>query len=104
MKNFLLITLILFGFYSCSCEGITKKAAKKSTEIALDVIEGATEAISERGEKIGENLTDAAGNVAKGSARSIDKLLNEHRGKSFGTYTCSGAGWFGRRNLFRIYR
>jgi hypothetical protein len=78
-KNLFILMLVLPLLYALnSCEGCTKKIAKKTTEAALDVIEGASEAIHERGDKIGEKITDAAGNVAQGAGRSIARQLDEH--------------------------
>jgi cell shape-determining protein MreC len=50
-----------------ACEGCARKAAKKVTNVGLSVLEGVTEAVSERGDTIAEKLTDAAGNVAQGA-------------------------------------
>lgn len=61
-----------------SCEGCVRKVAKKATAIGLSAVEGASEAISEHGEAVGEKATDALGSMAKGAGRSLDKLLGEH--------------------------
>lgn len=80
----LIITLILtssvlISFNSCS--GCVKKTSKKVTELGLDAVEGVSEAIDERGDKIGEKVTDAAGSLAEGVGKSLDRQLNEHAEK-----------------------
>ena len=61
-----------------SCEGCAKKAAKKTTSIGLSVIEGISEAVSEKGDQVSEKAADALGSIAEGAGRSINKQLDEH--------------------------
>jgi len=61
-----------------SCEGCAKKTEKKTTAIGLSLIEGISEAVSEKGDQVSEKATDALGVVAEGVGRSINKQLDEH--------------------------
>ncbi len=44
----------------------------------MSVVEGAIEAIDEKGEHLAEKVTDVAGKAALGIGKSLDKQLNEH--------------------------
>lgn len=61
-----------------SCSGCVKEASKKLTEVGLDAVEGISEAVDEHGAKVGEKATDAAGKLAQGVGRSLDKQMDEH--------------------------
>lgn len=61
-----------------SCSGCVKKASKKVTETGIEAIEGVAEAVDEHGARIGEKTTDAAGKLAEGVGRSLDRQMNEH--------------------------
>ena len=70
----LIASCLLFA----SCESCVKQASKKATELGMSAIEGITEAIDEHGEKLAEKVTDAAGTIALGVGKSLDRQLNEH--------------------------
>lgn len=83
MKKLILVfvtTSLAIGLFS-SCSGCVKEATKKVTETGLEVIEGAAEAVDEHGARVGEKTTDAAGKVAEGVGRSLNRQLNEHATK-----------------------
>jgi len=86
MKKITIISIILsfaiIGLYT-SCSGCVKKAAKSVTETGLDAVEGIAEAVDEHGARVGEKATDAAGKLAEGVGRSLDRQLNEHAEKVF---------------------
>ena len=73
MVGFAAITLAL-----TSCEGCVKKMAKGTVELGMSAIEGAAEAIDERGNRVAEKATDALGKVAEGVGKSLDRQLDEH--------------------------
>ncbi|MBK5722986.1 hypothetical protein JGH11_19130, partial [Dysgonomonas sp. Marseille-P4677] len=64
-----------------SCSGCVKKASKKLTETGLDAVEGISEAVDEHGARVGEKATDAAGKLAEGVGRSLDRQMDEHAEK-----------------------
>lgn len=68
--------LLSLSFYSC--ESCTKQAAKKATNIGFSLLDGVSEAVSERGEEVSEKAADALGVVAKGVGKSIERQLDEH--------------------------
>jgi len=70
--SFAIITLF------SSCSGCVKKAAKEVAETGISAIEGVAEAVDEHGARVGEKTTDAAGKVAEGVGRSLDRQMNEH--------------------------
>lgn len=70
-------TAMLFS----SCSGCVKRTTKELTKTGLDAIEGISEAVDEHGERVGEKATDAAGKLAQGVGRSLDKQMNEHAEK-----------------------
>lgn len=78
---FLSVAASLFIGLLSSCSGCVKKTAKKLTETSLEAIEGVAEAVDEHGVRIGEKTTDAAGKLAEGVGRSLDRQLNEHAEK-----------------------
>ncbi len=57
---------------------LCKKVSKSVTELGLDAVEGVAEAVDEHGAKVAEKATDAAGTLAEGVGRSLDRQLNEH--------------------------
>lgn len=61
-----------------SCSGCVKKAAKEVTEAGISAVEGVAEAVDEHGARIGEKATDAAGKLAEGIGKSLDRQMNEH--------------------------
>lgn len=69
-------TILALGLSSCS--GCVKKISKKTTELGIEAVEGVVEAVDEHGERIGQKTTDAAGKVAVGVGRSLEKQLDEH--------------------------
>ncbi|MBB4035123.1 hypothetical protein GGR21_001012 [Dysgonomonas hofstadii] len=84
-KSLILLTILslsIIGLFS-SCSGCVKKAAKSATETGLEAIEGISEAVDEHGARVGEKATDAAGKLAEGVGRSLDRQLNEHAEKVF---------------------
>jgi len=75
----IIIIVAVFSFATLtSCEGCAKKAAKKTTSIGLSVIEGISEAVSEKGNQVSEKAADALGVIVEGAGRSISKQLDEH--------------------------
>ncbi|MDH6308680.1 hypothetical protein M2451_001246 [Dysgonomonas sp. PFB1-18] len=64
-----------------SCSGCVKKATKSVTELGISAVEGVAEAVDEHGERVSEKAADAAGKVAVGVGRSLDKFLDEHAEK-----------------------
>lgn len=74
--NLLLVSILVLLF--TSCEGCVKSTTKKITNVGLSVVEGAIEAIDEKGEHLSEKVTDVAGKAALGIGKSLDKQLNEH--------------------------
>ena len=77
--SLIIFTAIVAGATTLSsCESCAKKTAKKTTEIGLSVIEGISEAVSEKGDQVSEKAADALGVVAEGAGRSISKQLDEH--------------------------
>ena len=82
MKNIFVILYILTVVLAVSaCEGCTKNAAKKVTNLGLSALEGVAEVLAERGDTLGQKLIDATGQVAQGAGRSLDRQLNEHAEK-----------------------
>jgi hypothetical protein len=75
---FLPVLSIILALSFNSCEGCVKKVTKKATNVTISAVEGVVEAVDERGEELAEKTTDAAGKVAVGTGRSLDKLINEH--------------------------
>jgi len=78
----IILSLLVIGLFS-SCSGCVKKAAKSVTETGLDAVEGIAEAVDEHGARVGEKATDAAGKLAEGVGRSLDRQLDEHAEKVF---------------------
>lgn len=74
-------TLFVSSLLLSSCSGCVKKISKKTTEYAIEAVDGITEVVDEQGERIGEKTTDAAGKVVVGIGRSLEKQLNEHATK-----------------------
>lgn len=64
-----------------SCSGCVKSTTKKITELGIEAAEGVAEAVDEHGARIGEKATDAAGKVAEGVGKSLERQLNEHAEK-----------------------
>jgi hypothetical protein len=64
-----------------SCSGCVKKASKKIKETGIEALEGVAEAVDEHGARIGEKTTDAAGKLAEGIGRSLDRQMDEHAEK-----------------------
>lgn len=58
--------LILLPVISCS----TRDSSKKVTEKTLDVIDGISDALKDRGEETGEKAADGLGEVGKGVGKS----------------------------------
>lgn len=78
-QSILILTILIFSSsLFTSCESCVKQTAKKATEIGISAVEGITEALDEHGEKLAEKITDAAGTIALGVGRSLDRQLNEH--------------------------
>ncbi|NDV68374.1 hypothetical protein [Dysgonomonas sp. 25] len=86
-KALLFLSSIVLGallFNSCSKSSIkekAKEATKTVTEVGMSAAEGIAEAIDENGAQLAEKTTDAAGSLALGAGRSIDRQLNEHATK-----------------------
>ena len=78
LQMYVIATMIMAIFLFSSCESCVQKAAKKATDLSLSAIEGISESLNEHGERIGEKATDAAGKLAVGVGRSLDRQLNEH--------------------------
>lgn len=57
---------------------LTKRASKFVAEKALDVVDGLSEAVEERGQETSEKLTKAAGNVAAGTAEGVAETMDKH--------------------------
>lgn len=77
IKKWLIITggfLFLLPVISCSI----KDSSKKVTEKTLDVIDGISDALKDRGEKTGEKASDGLGEVGKGIGKSLGKFLSEN--------------------------
>ena len=66
--------LLLLSVTSCS----TRESSKKVTEEALEVIDGISDALKDRGKETGEKATDGLGEVGKGVGKSLGKLLTEN--------------------------
>lgn len=82
MKRFAFLILAVGVVYTfTSCESCVKSASKKITKIGMSAVEGVTEAVDEKGEELAEKTTDAAGKVAVGLGRSLEKQLDEHAAK-----------------------
>ena len=78
-RNYLCLLVIIIGCISLySCESCAKKTSKKITEIGISAIEGVAEAIQERGDTLGQLLTNASGEVLEGVGRSLNRQLEEH--------------------------
>jgi len=84
MKKTIILSFIT-GFAAIalfnSCSGCVKEASKKVTETGIEALEGVAEAVDEHGARIGEKTTDAAGKLAEGVGRSLDRQMNEHAEK-----------------------
>ena len=59
-------------------QSLTKRASKFVAEKALDVVDGLSEAVEERGQETSEKLTKAAGNVAAGTAEGMAETMDKH--------------------------
>ncbi|MFV0418368.1 MAG: hypothetical protein ACK5KT_06530 [Dysgonomonas sp.] len=79
-KVFLFSVAASFAFITLfsSCSGCVKKASKKVAETGMSVVEGVAEAVDEHGSRVGEKATDAAGKLAEGIGRSLDRQMEEH--------------------------
>lgn len=79
MRQCILIACgVLLSLSFNSCESCTKQAAKKATNIGFSLLDGVSEAVSERGEQVSEKAADALGVVAKGVGKSLERQLDEH--------------------------
>lgn len=59
---------------ACSLRESSKDAASKT----LDIVDGISDALKERGKESGENTADGLGEVGKGIGKSVGKLLTEN--------------------------
>lgn len=78
VRTLTLVSVVSFTLMLTSCEGCTKKIAKKVTDATLSAVEGVSEALDERGEEVAKKTTDALGKIAKGTLTSVGELLDEH--------------------------
>ena len=79
-KSFIYSILICFTAITLfnSCSGCVKKTSKKLAETGLSAVEGVAEAVDEHGARVSEKATDAAGKMAEGVGKSLDRQMNEH--------------------------
>lgn len=66
--------MLSLSMTSCS----TRDTSKKVSESALDVIDGISDALKDRGEESGQNVGDGLGEVGKGLTKSFGQLLTEN--------------------------
>ena len=84
MRKLTILSLIILSAIITtlsSCSGCVKQATKKVTETGINAIEGVAEAVDEHGARVGEKATDAAGKLADGIGKSLDRQKNEHAEK-----------------------
>ncbi len=84
MRKLTILSLIILSAIITtlsSCSGCVKQATKKVTETGINAIEGVAEAVDEHGARVGEKATDAAGKLADGIGKSLDRQMNEHAEK-----------------------
>lgn len=84
MRKLTILSLIILSaiiITLSSCSGCVKQATKKVTETGINAIEGVAEAVDEHGARVGEKATDAAGKLADGIGKSLDRQMNEHAEK-----------------------
>ncbi len=86
MKHLLLtVATVVIVFLFTSCESCVRKTSQKITELGITAIEGASDALNEHGEKVGEKAVGAVGNVAKGMGKGLERFIKDYEfGEAYG--------------------